>query len=106
MPSAKENVARKIREAFYGWISGEELVSHYEASPNESRTFCFESVQGTNALVAATAARALGRFRDLARSSIPALRKALEHDHSGVRREAMNALKQIDPSAATTNEAR
>ena len=62
-----------------------------------------ESVQGTNALVAATAARSLGKFGDQAHSSIPALRQAMEHEHRGVRREATNALRQIDPAAATAS---
>jgi HEAT repeat protein len=59
-----------------------------------------ESVQSTNALVASTAARSLGTFRDQARSSIAALRKALEHKDGAVRREVLNALKQIEPQAA------
>jgi len=29
-----------VQSKDFVWISGEDLVSHYEASPNEFRTFC------------------------------------------------------------------
>jgi HEAT repeat protein len=80
-----------------------ELLGELKTEPALAVPALAESVQGTNALVASTAARALARFGEQARPSIPALRKALEHPHSGVRREALNALKQIDPAAATAS---
>src|SRR5688572_22768972 len=35
-----------VRTAAFKWISGEDIVSHYEAKPGEVRTFC--SVCGSN----------------------------------------------------------
>ena len=76
------------------------LLGEMGTEPDLAVPALAESVQGTNALVASTAARSLGKFRNQARPSLPALRKALEHGHAGVRREATNALKQIDPLTA------
>jgi hypothetical protein len=78
-----------------------ELLGEMRAEPAMAVPALAEAVQGTNALVASTSARALARFGEQARPAIPALRKALEHPHSGVRREALNALKQIEAGAGS-----
>jgi len=80
-----------------------ELLGEMRAEPELAVSALADSVQGTNALVAPTAARALARFGDQARPSIPALRNALQHPHSAVRREALSTLKQIEPQATPVN---
>jgi NADPH-dependent curcumin reductase CurA len=84
-----------------------EILGDLKAGPElvvPALTKCLRD--SVNPLARYSSARALGQFGGEARSAVPALLHAVNDPIAAVRREASNALQQIDPKALGRVEVR